>query len=311
LRSNPPITPVLKADKKLFAGVYNFFYGTTANGLIIGYNVSAETWVLVELQGKTAVVTGASRGIGRAISISLAESGCRLLLTALEQDELASVSGYLTTKLGASVAAMPADLLSQHGRRSFLDWVGTMKPSPDILISNAGGGHFGRFTSSDWSDVDRTIDLNIRVPMFLIRELIPALRTRPEAKIVIVSSAISRAPYPGLAVYGAAKGFLSSFSESLACELSGTNISVLCFHPGFTETHFMASAGMDMKGVPKFLIHTPEKVAARVVRAIRRDDSWAYSDLSSRLSLFFASCLPQKIRLRVFRNLFWELPSEK
>jgi len=109
------------------------------------------------------------------------------------------------------------------------------------------------------------------VPVFLTRELLPALRLRPQAKVVFISSSIARLPYPGLAIYGATKGFLSSFSESLACELHGTSVSVLCFHPGFTDTHFMPSAGMNMRRIPKMFVHTPETTAAGIVSAIRND----------------------------------------
>jgi len=269
---------------------------------------SADIEVTMELHGKVVVITGASRGIGRALSIALAKSGCRLLLTALEKDELTSISEYLTADLGASVTFMPADLINESDRRRFLDWIGTREQPPDILINNAGAGCFGRFASCDWSDVERMIDLDIRAPALLTHELIPVLSTRPEAKIVIISSAVSRLPYPGLAIYGAAKGFLSSLSESLACELAGTNVSILCFHPGFTDTHFMASAAMDMRRIPKFLIRSPEAVAARIVHAIEKDTAWAYSDLGCRFGVIVAALLPSRVKTRLFRNLFWKLP---
>jgi len=265
----------------------------------------------MELTGKVAVITGASRGIGRALAIALAQSGCKLLLTALEKDELTSVAAHLTANLGAAVDSMSADLVDESDRWRFVEWLKTREHPPDILINNAGGGRFGRFDSSSLKDIEQTLFLNIHVATILTRELIPLLRTRPRAKIVNISSGIARLPYPGLAVYGAAKGYISSFSESLACELACSKISVLCFHPGFTETHFMSSAGMDMKKVPKFLIHTPEAIAGRIVKAIRKDKSWVYSDISGRLGVFLAAYLPSKVRIRLFRNLFWKLPYEK
>jgi short-subunit dehydrogenase len=265
----------------------------------------------MDLPGKVAVITGASRGIGRALAIALGKSGCKLLLTALEKDELASLTQQLTAKFGVSVASMPADLIDASDRRRLLDWIGTQQQPPDILINNAGGGYFGRFAASTWSDIERTLILNIHVPTLLIRELLPVLKTRPQAKIVNISSGIARLPYPGLAVYGAAKGYLSSLSESLACELAGTNISVLCFHPGFTETHFISSARMDMSKIPRFLIRTPEAVAARIVRAIKKDTAWAFADFSGRLGVTVAAFFPSRIRTKLFKNLFWRLPNEE
>ena len=267
--------------------------------------------VPMELAGKVIVITGASRGIGRALAIALAKSGCRLLLTALEEDELTSLNDDLTASFGVSVASMPADLVKDSDRRFILSWIQKQENPPDILINNAGSGRFGRFASSSWREIEQTLKLNIHVPTLLIRELIPVLSSRPQAKIVNISSAISRLPYPGLGVYGAAKGYLSSLSETLACELDGTSIGVLCFHPGFTETHFMSSAGMDMRKIPKLLIHKPEMVAARIVRAIENDVTWTYSDLGSRLGAFISALLPCGIRIKWFKNLFWRLPNEK
>ncbi len=265
----------------------------------------------MELRRKVVVITGASRGIGRALSFALAKSGCRLLLTALEKDELESVSESLVSDLGASVAFMPADLTDESDRRRLLDWINAREQPPDILLNNAGAGFFGRFASSPCSDIERMISLGIRTPALLTRELMPLLSARPEAKVVFVSSAVSRLPYPGLAVYGATKGFLSSLSESLACELAGTNVSILCFHPGFTDTHFMASAAMDMRRVPKFLIRSPEFVASRIVRAIEKDSTWAYSDLGCRLAVLAAALLPRCVKTKLFKNLFWRIPNEE
>jgi short-subunit dehydrogenase len=89
---------------------------------------------------------------------------------------------------------------------------------------------------------DQQVDL-----VNLTRELLPVLKSRPPAKTANTSSGIARLPYPGLAVYGATKAFVSGLGESLSCELHGTHVDVLCFHPGFTETSFMQSAAMDMR----------------------------------------------------------------
>jgi short-subunit dehydrogenase len=233
----------------------------------------------MELQDKAALLTGASRGIGRALAVELARSHCKLLLTALEEDELSSLAMELISKFSTQVTAMPADLTNPDSRQSLLDWVRAHDLSPDILINNAGGGSFSRFEATEWSNIEKTLSLNIDAFTHILHVLIPILKQRPRAKIVNISSAISRLPYPGLAAYGATKGFTASLSESLACELAESHVSVLCFNPGFTETQFMVSSGMDMSRVPAFLIKSPEKVASRIIRAIEQDRIWAYSDL--------------------------------
>jgi short-subunit dehydrogenase len=233
-----------------------------------------------------------------------------LLLTALEQDEVTQLAGELTRATGTAVACHACDLVSEEGARSFIDWIRGQGVPPDILVNNAGGGRFGHFASFPWSDIERTLKLNAIVPTRLIYDLLPLLKGRPEAAIVNISSGSARLPYPGLAVYGACKGYLSSLSETLVCELAGTRVHVLCIHPGFTRTHFMSTAGMDMRKVPGWFIGAPEAVAGRVVRMLEHDRAWSYGDAATRLGSWIAGLLPHSVRTRIFRNLYWRLPDE-
>ena len=261
----------------------------------------------MELSGKLAIVTGASRGIGRALAIELAKANCSLLLTALEGDELSDLSNALLLKFPISVATMTCDLADRESRKYFINWIKSKEPI-DILINNAGLGYFGRFEDSDWQNIEKTIAVNISASIHLTYELLPILKSRPEAKIVNISSGIARLPYPGLAVYGATKGFVSSFSESLATELTGTSIRVLCFHPGFTMTSFIGSAGMDMSKIPKILIHTAEEIATQILEAIKKDKQWAYSDFLTRSSSFLGNLIPSRLKRSILKDLFWRLP---
>lgn len=264
----------------------------------------------MRLPGKVAVVTGASSGIGRALSIELARQGCRLLLTALEADDLAKLQHELESA-GQPVAARPADLANPQSREALLDWVRQQAAPPDVLVNNAGaGGRFGSFAASDLADMQKVVELNIQGLLQLTHGLIPLLRARPEARIVNVSSGVARLPYPGLAVYGATKAFISSFSESLACELAGTRIRVLCFHPGFTASGFLQRSAMDMRKVPRFLVRSPEFVARRLVQALIADRAWCFSDALSGLSARFGALLPHGLRVRLFRDLFWKVPND-
>jgi len=264
----------------------------------------------MELAGKTVVLTGASRGIGRALSVGLTREGCRLLLTALEADELAALAEELRGKYSANVATMASDLTDAAGRSDLIEWVTARPQPPDILVNNAGAGLFRRFESSSWLEIEKQLVLNIHAATHLIHQLIPVLKARPVAKIVNISSGVARLPYPGLAVYGAAKGFVSSLSESLACELSGTPVSVLCFHPGFTTTPFIAAARMDMSRIPRALVSTPEKVATRILAAIRKDRLWDYGDPAARLMVFLSSFMTPGLKTTIFKHLFWRLPDE-
>ena len=265
----------------------------------------------MELPGKLAIVTGASRGIGQALAKKLAEHDCGLFLTALEEDELLSLSNELRT-YRVQVSAMAADLSEPESRKNFIHWVIEQKEKPDILVNNAGmGGDFGRFEEQNLGNIEKTVSLNISAIVHLTHELIPVLKGRPCAKIVNISSGIARLPYPGLAVYGATKAFISSFSESLSCELVGTSVDVLCFHPGFTMTPFIRTSRMDLGKIPRRFIHTPEDVAFRLMQAMKKDKRWEYSDFATRFSAWFGALLPSRLRTSILKDSFWRLPNAK
>jgi short-subunit dehydrogenase len=264
----------------------------------------------MQLQGKVAAITGASRGIGKALAFALGKRGCHLLLTGLERRELEDVARTLETAHGRAVPWLALDLVEADGAPAFIEWVRSRDPPLDILVNNAGAGQFASFAGSAWSDAERTLLLDALVPTRLIHGLLPILRRRPEAAIVNVSSASARVPYCGLAVYGASKSYLSSLSDTLAAELSGTGVRVLCIHPGFTRTQFLTSAAMDMSRIPDWFMHEPEDVADRIVGMLEGDKAWAYGDLATQAGLAVAAALPHKARARVFKNLFWRLPDE-
>ena len=265
----------------------------------------------MELSGKLAIITGASRGIGRALAKEFVRHHCGVLLTALEGDELASLSIELRPS-PVTVAALAADLSDPESRKKLIHWILEHNGEPDILVNNAGmGGDFGRFEHVDLSNIEKTIALNISALVHLTHELIPFLKRRSHAKIVNISSGIARLPYPGLAVYGATKAFVSSFSESLSCELVGTSIDVLCFHPGFTMTPFIRTSRMDLGKIPRRFIDTPEGIASKLVQSIEKDKRWDYSDFPTRFSAWFGGILPPRFKTSIFKDLFWRLPDGK
>jgi short-subunit dehydrogenase len=150
----------------------------------------------MELFGKLAIITGASKGIGRALAIELAKSNCSLILTALEGDELSALSNELRSKFSVLVETMDCDLSDFESRKNLINWIQSGKDPPDILINNAGLGYFGRFEDSDWNRIEKTLTLNISSLIHLTHELIPILKKHPNEKIMNISSGMARLPYP-------------------------------------------------------------------------------------------------------------------
>lgn len=234
-----------------------------------------------------------------------------MFLTAIEAEELARLEVELRP-FAVRIATKAANLAEARECSTVAHWVYKQATALDILINNAGiGGRFGPFATSDMADMEKVVALNVLGTLHLTHELIPLLQTRPKAYVVNVSSGIARLPYPGLAVYGATKAFISSFTESLACELAGTRIRVMCFHPGFASTGFMARSAMDMRQVPRFMVHSPERIARQLIKALRADRTWVYSDALTGLSARLGILIPHRLRVRLFKNLFWEVPNER
>lgn len=220
-------------------------------------------------RGRIAVVTGASSGIGAATALALHEAGARLVLHGRDTERLdalaertggASVTGDL-----ADTAAIP--VLA----REILDRFGEV----DVLVNNAGIGWAGPFAEMTAADVRRVIDVNLTAPIELTRALLPALRDRPAARVVFVTSIAGRTAVAGESVYSAVKAGVDAFADSLRFELTGTGVKVGVVVPGVVDTEFFARRGRPYdRSTPKPI--PAARVAEAVVRAVRDDRADQY-----------------------------------
>ena len=169
------------------------------------------------LSPTTALVTGASRGIGAAIALQLAERGLRLILVARGQESLDQLAGSLPDT--ATVDSFTIDLSEPDGASRLLQLVNDREI--DILINNAGGAPNQSFMEADADQVQRLIQLNVTAPTQLMHGLIPAMKARRRGRILNVASMGAFHPVPGLAQYGAAKAYLLLLTEALSEELRG------------------------------------------------------------------------------------------
>jgi short-subunit dehydrogenase len=226
--------------------------------------------------GCTALITGASSGLGVEFARQLAPDAHALVLIARRQDRLEILKAELTrTNQNLSVYCYALDLSDVEALDRFTRWLSDEGIRINFLINNAGLGDHGLFQSSPWPKVRAMLDVNITALTRLTHAMLPVLRTFEDSAILNVSSSASFLPVPQLAVYAATKAYVTSFSEALRAELRGTGVSVTTLCPGPVDTEFseVANAGRNGPGfsAPEFFKVTAERVVEEALRGVERD----------------------------------------
>ena len=194
-------------------------------------------------EGCTALITGASSGLGAEFARQLAPYASRLLLVARRNDRLEALRSELEALHPELVVLIySADLAGEDQRVAFVGWVRAQGVKVDFLVNNAGLGDHGEFLTSDWERVKSMLDVNISALTHLTHLLLPAMVEGGRAAILNVSSVASFFPLPKMAVYSATKAYVTSFSEALAMELRPRGISVTALCPGPVPTEFFEVA---------------------------------------------------------------------
>lgn len=255
----------------------------------------------MELAGRTALLTGASGGIGRAIARALHSRGAELIVTARREEVLEEVR----RELGERVEPLVADLAN----RDDVERLAERAASVDVLVANAalpGSGEVDDFTVDQ---IDRTIEVNLRAPMRLAREMLPALKERGSGHLVFISSLAGKVASPGSAIYSATKYGLRGFAAGMRQDLHGSGVGVTVVFPGFvSDAGLFAESGAELPlGVGT---STPEQVADAVVRGIERGRAEIeVAPLGMRAGALLATLAPG-ISDRVQRRFGAELSAE-
>lgn len=210
---------------------------------------------------KTALVTGASSGIGRELSLILAGNNYDLILVARRPDMLESVRSEITSTTSSSVVIIPKDLSVYGAADDIFLQLKANGLAPDVLVNNAGFGLYGEFAETDWVKEKLMIDLNITALTHLTKLLLPGMVKRKSGKILNVASTAAFQPGPNMAVYFATKAYVLSFSEALAEELSDSGITVTALCPGPTASEFANVADMNDSRLFKGKIPSAKEVA--------------------------------------------------
>jgi short-subunit dehydrogenase len=243
----------------------------------------------------TALVTGASAGIGRALAHQLAAQGTALVVVARDRARLEALAADLPVDLEVLVAdlADPADLAVVEARVADAD-----RPV-DLLVNNAGFGTYGDLVDLD---VDRETDeiaVNVTAVMRLTHAALRAMRPRGRGAVMNLASVAGLQATPGNATYGATKAFVASFGEAVAGELAGTGVTLTTVLPGFTRTEFQERAGIEGRQIPDLAWMSAEDVAAEALAATRAGKAWLVPGLVNKVLTTAAGPVPRGLKRRV------------
>jgi uncharacterized protein len=207
----------------------------------------------------TALITGASTGIGATYADRLAHRGYDLILVARRKSKLDALAGRLAAETGARVRALAADLTVEADLKT-VEQVLRDEPALSLLVNNAGAATLGAFAKADIERLDGDIQLNVVAPTRLAHAALPGLLARNSGAIINISSVMSQMVQPGNSVYGAAKAYLLHFSEVLALELGASAVRVQVVLPGATRTALWNGSGVELKDLPSEIVMDVEEM---------------------------------------------------
>ncbi len=227
-------------------------------------------------QGRLALITGASSGIGAAAALRFARGGLRLALTARRADRLEELAARIRAS-GGQAEVFPADLACPAARPLLVEQIQARCGSVDVLVNNAGIGWYGYFSAMPWETAAELLSINVLAAAHLARLCLPGMCARARGRIINVGSVSGSLPSQGVAVYGASKAFLDNFTSALQRELRGAGVTASVVRLGpvasefyavsaarpssslFPAGRFSISAGRAAEGLYRLLAH-PRRV---------------------------------------------------
>ncbi len=252
----------------------------------------------------TALITGASSGLGEEFARQLARKKYDLVLTARREERLRAIAEEAKS-LGCGRAEVIAlDLSIPGSAEALYRRVTDKKLAVDYLVNNAGFGTRGRFANLSLDREIEQINLNVTALVALARLFLPAMLERKSGTIINVASTAAFQPVPFMATYGATKAFVLSFSEALAEELRGTGVTVTALCPGLTRTEFQQVAGTAEIGVPSFAYMDAKTVVAQAIDAASRGRATKITGLANLALAELTRLAPRSLTARIAGAMF-------
>ena len=252
----------------------------------------------------TALITGASSGIGREFARLHARKGGDVIVTARRASELDALKSELEAEHGVTVTTIPLDLGAADGAQKLYDAVKSAGLTVDVLINNAGFGGHGKFIERDLAADQAMIDLNVDALVSLCHLFGKDMVAQGSGKILNVSSTAAYMPGPLQATYFATKAFVSSFSQALADEMKDDGVTVTALEPGYVETEFAATADLQGTGLVNQKGATAAEVAKIGYDAMRMGQLTVINE--GRLNFLLnwvVPLMPKRARLSMVRKM--------
>jgi uncharacterized protein len=257
----------------------------------------------------TALVTGASSGIGAAIAAQLASRGYPLVLAARREERLRSLATELSSEHGTEVEVIACDLGDEAERDRLQDELRSHGRAVEILVNNAGFGHQADFARSPRERMVEMVRVNVEAVVDLTSRFIGPMVERGRGSVINIASLGAFQPLPGSAVYGASKAFVLSFSEAVRTELRGSGVTVTAVCPGPVRTEFTEAAGVP--GVedrtPGAVWMSAEDIARHAVDGAAHDKRVVVPGVLNRAGALAGQHSPRAVALpligRIWRNL--------
>ncbi len=251
-----------------------------------------------EGRGRTALVTGASSGIGKAFAELLAAKGYAVVLTARRSDRLDVLAAELRQRHGVSTHTIVADLAQPEASQHIAAELASRGLMIDVLVNNAGYGVPGSYVNVPWGDHARFMQVMVTAVLDLTYRLLPGMLDRGWGRIINIASVAGMVPSPaGHTLYGASKSFLIRFSEALASENApkGVNVTAVC--PGFTlsEFHDVTGTRDKMKSVPGLLWLKADDVAREGYDAVMKGHSVVVNGGIYRVLVWLNGAMPRSL----------------
>jgi short-subunit dehydrogenase len=255
----------------------------------------------------TAIVTGASSGLGEEFARQLSPIVGKLILVARRMDRLEALRSELLLKYPSlEVTNFRVDLGDESARMAFIDQMLKEAQPIDILINNAGLGDIGNFRSSDWMKIQTIVEVNMAALTHLTHAFLPGMLERRKGGILNIASITAILPAPKLAVYAATKSYVANLSEALRVELRGTGVRVTTVCPGPVETEFGLVASRKQKKklpVPNWVQVTPQQVVRDSLRAFAKDRARVFPGIAIRAFALSIAMIPMFILRRILERL--------